>query len=910
MVNAARDAARPTPDAEPVLTARFAVPRLPEGFVRRPRLLTRATEGLAHPLLLVNGPAGAGKSLLVADWSASDETHRVGRVVWLTAERGDDEANVFWARVLQALHHCGVDLPGETTAPALAPASASASTPAPSPTRAEPPAGPVPLRIAAQLATRSEPVILIIDQFERVDNAEVAAGLDFLLTHAAAGLRLVLISRTEPLLPLHRYRASGEITEIRGADLAFLPEETAVLLRGLDVCLHDDAVRALTERTEGWIAGLRLSAIAAKHADEPEVYLKEFEAGESTLADFLLAEVLATQSPEAQDLILRTSIVERTHAELADVLTGRHDGARILEELAHHNAFIEPLGHRWYRHHPLFAEILRYRLRAGEPGVEVALHRRAAHWLDEAGRLMEALPHAAEAGDWNYAASRLVSGLAIGRLLVGLDAEMLRSLFTRMPAQTSGRCPELVRAALALVHHDARRMLIHLDRADAEASEPELAPTVELTSAFLRAQAAALTGSADDAQDCAAAADVLGEQTPDGRLAAHPELPGLLDTALGSACLWEGRFDAASIAFTRALELPLKPESAAMRQDALSRLALIDLLCGSVGRAQEKARAALTEAPAYGFRSNSGSGVAHLVLAWADFERDELDAARAGLDSAACAIDEPDPTLSAAITILRSKFLLADGDPAAALDLLRGLRSAPWESPVVRTSSPWQAPETADIASAAQLALGDPEAALATAARGARGNPACAVALARAQLSVGSGQAALDTLAAAGRPDTRPPVAARELLVSARAAQCVGDDKAAMSRLAQALATARPDRLRRPFRESAAWVRCALREHRALANAHPWLPHDLRAAEPAGGPASSDPGKAVIVEALSVREHEVLECAAQMMSTAEIADELFLSANTVKTHLKNINRKLCTTRRADAVRRARQLRIL
>lgn len=881
-------------DAEPVLTARFAVPRLPEGFVRRTRLLTCATEGLAHGLLLVNGPAGAGKSLLVADWSASAATRRVGRVVWLTAERGDDEPTVFWGRVLQALHHCGVDLPGETTAPA----------------QADPSVGLVPLRLATQLATRSEPVILIIDQFERIGSAEVATGLDFLLTHAAGGLRLVLISRTEPLLPLHRYRASGEITEIRGADLAFLPEETAVLLRGLDLCLHDDAVRALTERTEGWIAGLRLSAIAAKHTDEPEVYLKDFEAGESTLADYLLAEVLSIQSPEAQDLILRTSIVERTHADLADALTGRHDGARILEELAHQNAFIEPLGHRWYRHHPLFAEILRYRLRAGEPGVEVALHRRAAHWLDEAGQLMEALSHAAEAGDWNFAANRFVSGLEIGRLLVGLDSESLRSLFTRMPAETSGDCPELVRAALALVHHEVRRMLSHLDRAAAATSESERAPAVKLTSAFLRAQAAALTGSADDAQDCAGMADALGEQTPDGRLAAHPELPGLLDTALGSACLWEGRFDAAGIAFTRALELPSEPECAAMRQDALSRLALVDLLRGSVGKAQEKARAALTEAPAYDLRSNSGSGVAHLVLAWADFERDELDAARASLHSAACAIDAPDPTLSAAITILRSKFLLADGDPAAALDLLRGLRPAPWEAPVVQTSSPWQAPETADIASAAQLALGDPEAALATAAREARRNPACAVALARAQLSVGSGRAALETLAAAGRPDARPPVAARALLVGARAAQCIGDDKAAVSRLAQALATARPDRLRRPFRESAAWVRCALREHRALANAHPWLPHDLRAAEPTGGLASSEPGKAVIVEALSVREREVLECAAQMMSTTEIADELFLSTNTVKTHLKNINRKLCTTRRADAVRRARQLRLL
>jgi LuxR family maltose regulon positive regulatory protein len=883
--------------ADPALADCFAAPRLPDGFVRRPRLIRLAAGALSRPLLLITGPAGAGKSLLAAEWSAAAATRRAGLVAWYTAEPGDDAPGVFWPRLLEALRQAGLDVPADPAA--AAPSGAVTSSAA---------------RLAAFLTASPRPVILIIDQFERAGGRDVAAGLDFLLAHAAARLRLVLISRSEPLLALHRYRASGEIAEIRAADLAFRLEEAARLLRREGLCVPDDAVRALWRRTEGWAAGLRLSALAAKHADDPEVYIKEFEAGEAAVADFVLAEVLATQPAEVQDLLLRTSIVERTHVGLADALTGRHDAARILEDLAHENAFVELIGHRWYRSHRLFAEILRHRLRARDPVLEADLHRRAARWLGEHDLLGDALAHWAAAGDWDLAADRLVAEPAIGRLLVGLDAERLRRLFAGMPREASGTGPELVRAGLALARQDAERAVVHLDRAaprpsPSAAGTDAPAPGVELTQAVLRVLAAALTGCADDAQHRAADADALECQTPDAAGAGHPELPRLVHAALGSACLWEGRFDAARTAFLRAIDLCADAaDAAATRQDARGRLALIDQLRGTLGRAQARAGDVLADAARGGAPPTSGTAVAHLVLARAAFERDELDASRAGLEHAAeAAPDEHDPIVRAGSAVLRARLLLAEGDPAAALDALAPAIRPPGRGSSTAHPSPWAAPEAAEAAAEAHLALGDAPAARDAASREASHDPACAVALARAQLAVEQdGEAARATLESTGPlASSPPPVAVRALLVGACVARQAGDEPAAMRRLAQALDVARPDRLCRPFRETLPWVAHALRTHPTLSRGHTWLPHDLRAApqpEPVPG--------AALVEPLSGREREVLERAAQMMSTTEIADDLWLSVNTVKTHLKNINRKLCTTRRAEAVRRARDLRML
>lgn len=165
--------------------------------------------------------------------------------------------------------------------------------------------------LAAELNDRDRPVVLVLDEYDRMTDPEVTEQLEFVLHHAGRGLHLVLVTRTEPLLPLHRYRAAGELTEIRAAELAFTPEEAVALLELHGLSLPVPAARALVDRTRGWAAGLRLSALAALESADPELYLKEFDADRSTVADFLLAEVLRGQPEETQGLLLRVSVLER-----------------------------------------------------------------------------------------------------------------------------------------------------------------------------------------------------------------------------------------------------------------------------------------------------------------------------------------------------------------------------------------------------------------------------------------------------------------------------------------------------------------------------------------------------------------------------------------------------------------------
>lgn len=319
--------------------------------------------------------------------------------------------------------------------------------------------------LAAELNALDSPVVLVLDEYDRMTNPEIAEQLEFVLHHAGQGLRLVLVTRTEPLLPLHRYRASGELTEVRGSELSFTTEEAGALLRLHGLQLPEYAASALVDRTRGWAAGLRLSALAARESTDPERYLKEFEADHSTVADFLLAEVLKGRTQEEQDLLLRVSVLDRFCPDLADALTQRTDAGLLLAGLHRENAFIERLEHSWYRLHPLFREILRAHLRERLPGVEPELHLRAARWLRRSGFLPETLAHGAAGGDFDLAAGALVDDLALGQLFTGLRSDALAQLFAGMGPEARSPASDLVRTAQALARRDVAQGLNRLRQA-------------------------------------------------------------------------------------------------------------------------------------------------------------------------------------------------------------------------------------------------------------------------------------------------------------------------------------------------------------------------------------------------------------------------------------------------------------
>ncbi|MFF4658281.1 LuxR C-terminal-related transcriptional regulator [Streptomyces sp. NPDC001381] len=1042
MAGLEEDGAEPTapeadPQGDPYLRTRFAIPVRPATFLRRERLVRHLDEALRTPLTMVNGSAGAGKTLLVADWAAE----RVPSVAWFTTEAADQGPGMFWAYLLQALRASGVAPPAGVGSPA----DASRVTRT------------LLARLAADLSARERPVTVVLDEYDQVHDPDIAQQLEFVLHHAGGGLRLILVTRTEPLLPLHRYRAAGELTEIRGAELAFTPEETAELLALHGLRLPLPAAGALVERTRGWAAGLRLCALAAQENPDPETYLKEFEADRSTVADFLLAEVLKQQSPEVQDLLLRVSVLERLCPELANALTERADSEPILAGLHRENAFVEDLGHAWYRLHPLFGEILRAHLRVRAPGLEPELHRRAARWFGRSGFLPETLGHGAAAGDWEFTASALVDDLAIGRLFTGLHSDDLVDLFSRMGPEPRTPATDLVRAALALSRCDLEHGLIHLRRAErglaeaaraatgveavaaagvagvadavgvagaaemadavgvagvveaaeaegaagavgvgdrrpegmgaggapgagagwvrtpaapgtpagvagvrgrspegagvggstdigavgrAEAADgsggevlgaaeehvgaPEAAEeaaagsggvaafgsagavvvvpesaAAQLSCALLEASVGRLTGAPGRAEAAVAEAERVRGHVPAHLLDRHPELTALLLTHVGSTRLWAGRFEEAAAALGAAADCPGGASTALLREDALGRLALIDWLNGRPGPAERRARAAMAETERFGLPRSAGSGVGLLVLAAVAVDRDELDEAQTFLEAAADSHPAlRDPVMEAGRAIVTARLHLARGETGAA-------REAVERAVAAEAVSPWAAGQSALVASAAHLADGRPEAAVRLLREVPDEQPACAVEAARARLAAGEPAAAADLLDRA-RPEDRsgPAVTVRATLVRARAAEQTGDPAAARRLVARALREARRERLRRPFLEAGPWLRPLLTAAPLRELAQGWL-----TPAPPPPPAGEQP-PAVVVEELSGRERDVLRRLALMMSTEDIAADLYLSVNTVKTHLKSAYRKLGVNRRHDAVRRARELGLL
>lgn len=872
------------PQGDHFLRTRIVLPARPATHLPRPRLVRHLDQALRTPLTLVNGPAGAGKTLLAAEWAAG-----LGQAVaWLTVEAGDRRPGVFWAYVLQALRACGAPASGGVGFPAEASRIDRGLL----------------VALAAELEERDQPVVLVLDEYERVTAPEIAEQLEFVLHHAGRGLRLVLVTRTEPLLPLHRYRAAGELTEIRAAELAFTPEEAVALLELHGLSLPVAAARALVDRTRGWAAGLRLCALAARENPDPEAYLKEFEADRSVVADFLLAEVLKRQPEKTQDLLLRVSVLERFCPDLADALTGRTDAEPLLLGLHRENAFVEHLGRSWYQLHPLFGEILRAHLRVRLPGLEPELHQRAARWLRRAGFLPETLAHGAAAGDWECAAGALIDDLAIGQLFTGLRSGDLAQLFSRMGPEAGGPATDLVRAARDLSRCDLDRGLARLRRAEEQLAHdaPGLA-AAQLSCALLGALAARLTGCPPQVEEAAAAAEGLRGEIPAHLLDRHPEFTALLLTHLGSARLWAGRFEEARTVLTTVAGTPGGTSTVLPREESMGHLALLDYLNGWLVRAERKALAAVSEAERGGVPQPSGSGLARLVLAAVAVDRDDLDRAQALLDETPRLPSETrDPVPAAGRALATARLLLVRGKTRAAAEA-----AVPAVSAAV--TSPWAASHETLVASAAHLAEGRPDTA-AELLRGVSGDqPASAVEAAAIQLAAGRRGEAIDLLDSIHpQGGTGPAVTVRAALVRARAADGAGDTATARKLVAQALLDARRERLRRPFLDAGAWIRPLL----ATAPLHELAAGWLTPGAPRHGerPGPESPSSPLVAVELSARERDVLERLARMMSTEEIAADLYVSVNTVKTHLKSVYRKLAVNRRGDAVRRARDLRML
>ncbi|MEU5881399.1 LuxR C-terminal-related transcriptional regulator [Spirillospora sp. NPDC047279] len=879
----------------------ITIPVRQSWIIERPRLTARLERGVRGPLTVVTGPPGAGKTALVAAWAGRRDP--VGRLAWTTCERGLDRAR-FWSRVVDALTLAGAIGPGFT--PVI-----------------DRPGGAGDLflaDLAAALAGRPDPVILVLDDFQAPLCPGVAAGVAALIEAAWPSLRLVLVGRHDPPLPLHRYRLAQRLTEIRGDALAFGEREGRALLAQHGVDLPGGLLDALLRRTEGWAAGLRMAAMSMERRSDPLTFVARFAGDDHAVVGYLLEQVLDTQPEEVRRVLLRTSVAERFTAGLALELAGPEASA-VFPTLVRENSFVMPAGDEWYRYHHMFAEGLRLLLRHEMPGEMAVLHRRAARWFSGQGLLADAVGHAVQAGDWTYACRSVVDELAVGEVLGLRGDPTLGEIFLTMPenviTSASDPAPALVAATAALGRGDDRGCARALGRAVAVSAESSAEPGAgtgsapnaadRLTIEILRIARAAHRPSGEEPslRAALATAEELLAGFPDELVARRPELRALISGARGTADFAAGRLAEAAGAFTAAIRASADCGADYTRRDNLGRLALVELLSGRFERAAEHAGKAAQEA-----RRMAAS--AHLARAWVSLERHEPAETGSELDRADLALRESwedgrrpaDPCLPALHGLVGGRAALAARRPDLALDRLAAAQA---------TNPPrWLSRRLLVVEAAAHVQRGDAAAALG-ALDGLDGHggaePVEAVVVrAQAQLAGGEPERAARTLrpALAGSASIPPDVRVAAWLLDAEIAYGSADTSHGRRSLDRALRLAEREHILLPFAMALHWLAPVLRHDPELQRAHQRHLDSLNV----GPEGRSEPADPEIVERLSARELEVLVLLAGMLTTEEIALEMYVSVNTVKTHLKSIYRKLAVTRRGDAVRRARQLTLI
>jgi LuxR family maltose regulon positive regulatory protein len=878
-----------------VLASKITVPAAPEWIVPRDRIEKLIATGARGPLTVITGPPGAGKTVALAAWAAARPS--AGPIAWVTLDRFDNRPDVFWSYVVEALRRAGVPLPSDLPAsPARQPDLFLH-------------------QVSSALAIYEETITLVLDDVHMLTDPRSLDGISYVLRNASEGLRLLVASRMDPLLPLHRYRLTGELTEIRADDLAFTEQEAKQLMAQHGVTLPPEWLKTLTRRHEGWAAGLRLAAISLDGHPNPELFIKELDAEDGAIAGYLVDEVLNSQPRQVRDLLLKTSILDRVTVGLAAEVTGNEEAAEAIPGLAHANAFVEPMGYGWYRYHSLFADVLRLKLRHQSPGEVPELRRRAARWLRRNGTLREALRQAVAAGDWALAARIAVDEFALGAFLPGQAETSLADDFKQLPPGTQTGEPRLdegpllaVRAAMALRSGQQQACGAWLARArDVLARLPaDQEVPARLASALTRAALARRTGDFDGAAAAATdAAGQLGGLGPDVP-ARYPEVHAQVLAARGAVELWAGRFDDAA---------ELLEQAGGVTRDAgtwagcVGLRAVLEAVRGRLNQAAALAGTASVppwhRRPRTAWQPRAAAEVAH---AWVHLERNQLGEAGAALSRADDALrGQPDRLLGALAWLVAARHSLARGRTETAAEML-GRAGRGWSPPA------WLAQRLALARSQACAAAGDIRTALAAA--GQTGPPAsfrAAVALAHVHLAADDPGAAARALAGASGAREAPEYVQLEArLAEAEAGYASGHTERARQSLTRALKLAGGERFLLPFALQRAWIEPALRHDPGLAENLRRLfePGAPGPSGPQPQPAATQPAAPVIVEQLSGRELEVLRLVSKMLTTAEIADEMYLSVNTVKSHLKSIFRKLGTSHRGEAVRLAQRLALL
>jgi LuxR family transcriptional regulator, maltose regulon positive regulatory protein len=879
-----------------------------------PRLSLFGRLGSSARVTVVSAPAGSGKTVLLRSWIA--EAGLAGRAAWVAAACEERDPQRFWLSVSEALRQTG---PGTGLVRAVSPAPDVDGW-----ALAE--------GLLSDLAPLDERLWLVIDDVHEL-GPDALRQLELLIMRAPPQLRFVLTARHDVRLGLHRLRLEGGLTEIRARDLQFTLAEAGELFTAAGVGLSEPTLVTMHERTEGWAAGLRLAALSLARHPDPARFVAGFSGTDRTVAEYLLAEVLDRQSAAVRRLLLRTSILERVNGELADLLTGDQGGERVLQDLEAAGAFTVALdtARSWFRYHQMFGGLLRLELRRAEPGAVTGLHAAAADWLAAQGFAVEAVRHAQVAEDWELAA-RLLAGHWPTLHLDG-QAATVHDLLTGFPAEASAADAELavVAAADELAQGSleaAERYLALAERqsASAPAGREEygrlLLGVVRL---LLDRQRGNLPAVATDVRELQAMAEVADASRP----GLGADLRALALISLGSMEYWAAAPDDAARHLESGVALARRIGRPYLEFTGLVQWAAV-VVFQSFTRAVELGREAVGLAERHGWTDDPAFGFIASVLAGLLTWQARLEEAEPLLQSAERALGDEaaQPAASASIRFVRGAFEMMrnrDWEALAAFqaaDLLaRRLDSPHYLIPWIRALLLLAMVRLGQTGPAGQLLAGlsdtdreHGEIRMAEAAlRLAQGDPRAAT-------------AALAPVLEGSAPLVWQNGRAQAYLLEAIARDALGAADAADRALECALGLAEPDGMLLFFLLHPAE---GLLERRARnRTAHAALVAEIRDILTGPGgmgtagesrPPVSREGLGGIVtprrpgpllEPLSASEVRVLRYLPTNLTTPEIARELSVSHNTVRTHIRHVYAKFGTHHRAEAVEFARALGLL
>ena len=878
---------------EPAVRSEAAdAPGIRDGVVSRPGLFERLAR--ARRVVQVSAPPGSGKTILLRSWIAA--TGLAGRAAWVSVPGEVRDPQRLWIPVVGALRATAPGAPlvrGLTAAPDLD-------------------GWTVVERLLDDLAALEEQVWLVIDDLHELGSAEALRQLELLIMRAPAALRFVLVTRHDLRLGLHRLRLAGELTEIRADDLRFSRTEAQTLLDAAGVALSGSALDVLYNRTEGWAAGLRLAALSLAGHPDPERFAAEFEGSERTVAEYLMAEVLERQPDEARQLLLRTSILSRVNGELADLLTGGSGGERVLQRLEEAGAFVISLDARrsWFRYHQLFADLLQLELRGTSPAGLPALHEAAAGWYAGHGYPVEAVRHAQAAQNWALAA-RVLSDGWVGLGLAGLG-DTVHELLTRFPAGVIAGDAEL--AARVAGDQLARGSLEEAERCLALATR-----TLESVPADRRGRAQAvlavvrmrLARQRGDLETVAGEAQRLLAPAVTAEPGLGGDLRALALIDLGIAEAWTARFEVADRHLGDGIALARRIGRPYLEVTGLAHLAQLESW-RSFRLGAQRGLQAIALATEHGWADEPVAGLAYLALGVAMVTQGRLEEAEQALSQAERTVRaEVEPAAGMRLHYGRGMLEFVSGHHDAALNafqaaerLASSLVTPHTLAPRLRSHLLQTLVRTGETQRVEQ-ALADLDGA-------ERGRGEIRLAEASLRLAQDDPTAAVTVLAPVIDGSVVMPNAhlweVQAFLLQAIAGDALGDAGAARRALEQALDRAAPEGLLFPFLYDP--EPGLLDRHRRGGTAHAGLIAEILNVLAGQKPGSPPAGPQHLREPLSHAEARVLRYLPTKLSVPEIAGELYLSVNTVKTHMRHLYDKLGVHRRHEAVEQARALGLL